>query len=288
MHCQFGQRAGNAAQPVNPMKQAAAIQDPLYVSAIERAMAVLRVLGQSGMPMGTSEVARAAGLTQSTTWRICYTLHKLGYLQSDAQGHFRPGLPLLALGHAALANNDAPTIAAPLLEDLANRFNGVAALAVRDHESILFVARAQSRAAMLTMNLHTGSRVSILTTAMGWALLAAMPRDERDVLVAALRKRHGKEPAGNQKQMEEQMRSFPQQGFILNIEIFHPNVGFAAVPFTHPATGETLILNCGGVLSTLPKGILADEVGPALRDAASLLREALGGRTAHDKQRGQT
>ena len=61
------------------------------------------------------------------------------------------------------------------------------------------------------------------------------------------------------------------------LEVFHPQVGFAGVPLVHPRTGETLAINCGGVLSFLPAATLAGEVGPALVKEATLLRSALGG-----------
>jgi DNA-binding IclR family transcriptional regulator len=251
--------------------------DPLYVAAIERAMTVLRVFGEADTPMGVSEVARAAGLTQSTTWRICYTLQKLGYLSANRLGQLRPGLPLLTLGHAALGADNVQAISSPLLEDLANRYQGVAGLAVRDGDAMLFVNRLEAAGAMLTMNLHTGSRVPILTSAMGWAYLASLPPEVQARTSADLRKRHGKVPGKVLDLLQEQLRRYPAQGFVVNLEMFHANVGFVAVPFVHPGTGETLTLNCGGVLTAVSARKLVDEVGPALVKAASVLRSALGG-----------
>jgi DNA-binding IclR family transcriptional regulator len=259
------------------MKTSKEPSDPLYIAAIERAMTVLRVLGEAGAPQGVSDVARAAGLTQSTTWRICYTLQKLGYVKSNAAGHMSPGLPLLALGHAALAGENVQVIAQPLLEDLANRHQGVTALAARDGDDMLLVSRFEARDAMLSMNLRTGSRVPILTSAMGWAFLASLPQQEQQRTIAALRKRHPKVPGKVTDMMQEQLRLYPEQGFVVNTGVFHPNVGFAGVPMVHPGSGETFTLNCGGVLTSLPPRKLFSDVGPALRRAADMVRSALGG-----------
>jgi DNA-binding IclR family transcriptional regulator len=251
--------------------------DPLYIAAIERAMNVLRVFGEAQTPLGVSEVARAAGLTQPTTWRICYTLQKLGYLSADRLGQLRPGLPLLALGHAALASENVQEISAPLLQDLADRYQGVAGIAVRDAHSMLYVDRHQASAAMLTMNLRVGSRVPILTSAMGWAYLASLEGGEQARTIAGLRKQHKDLPAKVLRMLDEQMRAYPQQGFIVNLEVFHPNIGFVGVPLVHPRTGETLTINCGGVLSSVSARKLQDDVGPALVKVAALLKSALGG-----------
>lgn len=251
--------------------------DPLYIAAIERAMTVLRVFGEASTPLGVSEVARAAGLTQPTTWRICYTLQKLGYLSADRLGQLRPGLPLLALGHAALASDNVQEISAPLLNDLANQFQVVAGIAVRDGDSMLYVDRQQASGAMLTMNLRVGSRVPILTSAMGWAYLASLPPAEQARTIAGLRKRQPEVSAKVLRMLDEQLRAYPKQGFTVNLEVFHPNIGFVGVPLVHPRTGETLTLNCGGVLSSVPARKLRDEVGPALVKVAALLKSALGG-----------
>lgn len=251
--------------------------DPLFIAAIERGMNVLRVFGQAATPLGVSEVARAAGLTQPTAWRVCYTLQKLGYLTADRLGQLRPGLPLLALGHAALASDDVRDISAPLLEELAARHQSVTGIAVRDGDAMLYVDRHQAAGAVLTMNLRVGSRVPMLTSAMGWAYLAALPPAEQARTIAGLRKRQPKVPAAALRQLDEQLHAYPKQGFVMNIEVFHPGVGFVGVPFVHPRTGETLTLNCGGALASVPERQLQAEVGPALVKLATLLRTAMGG-----------
>ncbi|MBP7566827.1 MAG: IclR family transcriptional regulator, partial [Burkholderiaceae bacterium] len=204
--------------------------DPLFIASVARAMTVLRAIGAAPAPLGVSEVARAAQITQSTTWRICYTLQKLGYLRSDRQGLFSPGLQLLALGHAAVAAGSIEELAAPPMQELADRFNSVAGIAVRDGDDMVYISRIESPRAMLTMNLHAGSRVPILTSAMGWAYLACLGEGERAALMSGLRERHPQVYADVEAALGREMPRFAQKGFVVNVGVFHPNVAFVGVP----------------------------------------------------------
>lgn len=251
-------------------------KDELFIAGIERAMRVLRTVADSGTPMGVSEIARAAGLNQATTWRICHTFQKLGYLSSTASGQLSPGLPLLGLGHAALASERLVDIAAPVLKKLAEQFNAVVAVAVPDGDSMLYVSRAESSLAMLTMNLKVGSRVPILTSALGWAYLASLQGADRSHRLAGLRKRHAAAYANVQATLEQQLQAFESRGFVVNEEVFHPNVGFVGVPLTHPRSGDVYVFNCGGVLTSITHSHLANDLGPALCEVVGQLRHALG------------
>ncbi|RZJ05757.1 MAG: IclR family transcriptional regulator [Rubrivivax sp.] len=225
--------------------------DPLFISSVARAMTVLRTIGDAPAPMAVSDIARSVQITQSTTWRICYTLQKLGYVRSDAQGLFSPGLQLLAMGHAAVAAGSLEEQARPLLNGLVARLDSVAGIAVRDGDDMVYMCRVESDQAMLTMNLRAGSRVPILTSAMGWAYLAALPEGARSTLLGQLRRRHAPVHARVIDALGKEMRRFVQDGFVLNMQVFHPNVAFVGVPFIHPGTGEVYAFNCGGVSASM-------------------------------------
>ncbi len=248
--------------------------DPLFIEAIARGMAVLKAVGEAPEPVTVTEVAKQLGITQSMAWRICYTFQKLGYLTTNKAGAFQPGLPILGLGYATLASNTVPEVVRPFLKEMAERFHGASGLSVRDGLSMLYLARQDSDA-MLTINLRVGSIISMMTSAMGWAYIAALPDNTREALLKELIASQPRIWLGMQNAFEREMRRFKDTGFIVNVDSFLKGVGMAAVPLLHAETGIIYTVNCGGLTSTFTSTVLRKEVGPALLDVARRLAPVL-------------
>ena len=68
---------------------------------------------------------------------------KLGYLVRVGEERLRPGLPLLALGHAALSRQPMAELARPAMEEIARRFPGAVSLGMRDGFQILYLQRIE-------------------------------------------------------------------------------------------------------------------------------------------------
>ncbi len=241
--------------------------DPLFIASAARTLQVLRTIGEATAPLGVSDIARSLRLTQSTTWRICYTLQKLGYARSDAQGRFSTGLQLLALGHAAVAGGKLEDVAGPILKSVMERFDIVCGIAACDGDEMVYLYRSNPSKVMLTLNLRVGSRVPILNTAMGWAYAAALPKEARAALFARLRRSDPERWNQFGEKLAAELRSFAKTGFVVTDETFHPGVVFAGVPFVHPATGDIYTFNGGGVAPMATAAKARNQIGPALLDA---------------------
>jgi IclR family acetate operon transcriptional repressor len=89
------------------------------VAAVERALAILNELGETGGEAGTNELARRTGVNASTVSRVLATLADAGLVeQVEATGRYRLGVRLVQLGAAALAQLDVRELARPRLERL--------------------------------------------------------------------------------------------------------------------------------------------------------------------------
>jgi DNA-binding IclR family transcriptional regulator len=86
------------------------------VPAIERALTLLKFLGQSKSGFSTSEISRRLGLPKSSTYMIVETLEKRGLLQKNRQnGRYSLGFKLIALSRHAIENLDLREEAKPFL-----------------------------------------------------------------------------------------------------------------------------------------------------------------------------
>lgn len=247
-------------------------KDRQFVTALARGLDVLSCFGAERPALSGTEIAGLLGLPQPTVWRLCRTMTKLGYLAVGPDERLRPALPVLRLGYTILSELTPVELARPHLQELADAAGGAAGLAVRDGPDMRFVERCESHSQLL-MNLKVGSRVPVATSALGWAYLAGVPRDEREALLGAVRPDH-RVWRVVEKPLRRAMEAYAADGFIINDGIFHPGYNTAAAPVLGADGRPVSALNCGGAASVLSTEKLRREIGPRLRDLAALLRTA--------------
>ncbi|WP_246149051.1 IclR family transcriptional regulator [Skermanella pratensis] len=152
------------------------IKDRQFVVALARGLEVLRAFTQKDNVLGKQNIAAITGLPKPTVSRLTDTLTRLGYLSySDRLGKYQLGTAVLSLGYAALANVGVRQIARPFMQELANHAAASVSLGGRDRLGMVYVEHCRSDATV-TLRRDLGSRIPVETTAMGRALLAALPR----------------------------------------------------------------------------------------------------------------
>lgn len=245
------------------------MQDRQFVTALARGLQILDCFSAARPSIGITEIAGLLGLPQPTAWRLCHTMITLGYLTMDDSERLRPSLAVLRLGFTVLSELDATQLARPQLQELADEFCGAAGMAVRDGSDMVFVERCEGNSQLL-MNLRIGSRVSLATSALGWAYLAGLPEGERRDAISGMGTDH-KISRTVESAFQRALQEYGEHGFIVNQGVFHPGYNTAAVPVVG-ADGRCLFaLNCGGAASVLSPAQLRIKVGPRLRALATSL-----------------
>lgn len=131
-----------------------------------------------------SDVARATGLTRATTRRSLLTLEKLRYVRQH-DGRFSLTPQILELGYAYLSSLTLPDVAGPHLAHLVDVVHESSSISILDGAEIVYVARVPARRIM-TIAINIGTRLPAHETSMGRVLLAFLPADERQRLLAGL------------------------------------------------------------------------------------------------------
>lgn len=258
----------------------AGIDKRLFVDALARGVKVLRAVADADSPLTVSEIARRTQLTQSTAWRLSYTLLKLGLLDQTENERVRPGLPLLGLGFSALARQRLPDLARPRMTELVDRFKGTASLAVRMDLTMVYIERITG-GPMIFSGLRVGSHVSMLSAAVGWGYLAGLPAAKRKALLAVARERHPEESQHVSSELEAALVSFRKRGFIINDGLLHPQIVAIGVPIGIPGEMPVAGFSFGGPRTTFSPERLETEIAPwVLRLAGDLSRAlpAISGR----------
>jgi DNA-binding IclR family transcriptional regulator len=135
--------------------------------------------------LGVNEIARVLGMHKSTVSRLCSTLEHAGYLHRPTSGGpFRLGPRVFHLAGSQSHQFNLTSIARPVLQRLVDATGETVTIAARDGLDIVTIdviegtnlVRAQAR---------VGSRTQVHASATAKAILALLPPNERDLIIAA-------------------------------------------------------------------------------------------------------
>lgn len=149
------------------------------VMSLAKGFRVLEVFDPREPELTLSQIAARADLDPGTTFRLVKTLVQLGYLLPVEAKRYRLSLKVLDLGFNTFAQMDFTTIARPILRALLGPVNEAASIAVLDSPELVYVERVQVPLGRLGISQRVGGRVPAFCTAVGHAILAYLPMDER-------------------------------------------------------------------------------------------------------------
>lgn len=138
------------------------------VSAVTRTIAILRLLGKSGEPLGVNQIARELDLIPSTCLHILRTLVEEELVAVDPVTKlYSLDAGILTLAHSVIRQNSFAEVVQPSLNQLSERY-GVTAIGVRVSGKKHMVVVAVSHMEMpFRLHISVGSRFPALISATG-------------------------------------------------------------------------------------------------------------------------
>ncbi|UEM01332.1 IclR family transcriptional regulator [Skermanella rosea] len=251
------------------------IKDRQFVVALARGLEVLRAFTQKDSVLGNQNIAAITGLPKPTVSRLTHTLTRLGYLSySERLGKYQLGTAVLSLGYAALANVGVRQIARPFMQELADYAGASVSLGSRDRLSMVYVEHCRSDATV-TLRLDLGSRIPVETTAMGRALLAALPDSERRYLMDRAARHDPANWPRVRDGIEQAVEDYRTRGFVISAGDWQSDVHAVGVPLIPPDGSPILAFNCGGPAFLFDRRRLTDDLGPRLVNLVRNVEAAL-------------
>lgn len=251
-------------------------KDRQFVNALARGLEILRCFRPGETYLANVELAKRTGLPRPTISRLTHTLTKLDYLRfSESEGKYRLAPGVLALGHTMLANLDIREIARPAMRELAEYAKGAVSIGVRDRLSMIYVESCRS-SSRVTLQLAVGSRIPLATSAIGRAVLSALPQSERDYLLDHIRLADEDNWSRIKLGIEQAQRDIANQGFCLSLGEWHAEIHAVAVPLTGVAQEKALAFNCGGPAFLLSREKLENDIGPRLVELVDKVAMEMG------------
>jgi IclR family pca regulon transcriptional regulator len=164
------------------MRMARRDSSPDFIEALARGLDVIGVFKPRQPVMSLAAVADAAGLFRPTARRVLLTLEQLGYVRA-VPGGYELTPRVLDLGSAYLLSHNLWDVARPHMERLVARTHESSSIAQLDGSDIVYVARV-AVPKIITLAVTIGTRFPAMQTSLGKVLLAALPPDEAERVLA--------------------------------------------------------------------------------------------------------
>ena len=179
--------------------------------------------------MTLSAVAAATGLARPTARRILLTLEELGYVRND-DGAYTLTPRVLDLGMAFVRSMGLWDVARPHMERLVAYTHESSSIAQLDGSDIIYVARV-SVPKIITFAVSIGTRFPALQTSLGKVLLAGLPPEEVDRVLAEP-SRSGITPSWQPDRAERDaaLRDVRAQGYAVTDEQLAAGIRSVAAP----------------------------------------------------------
>lgn len=252
--------------------------DRKFVVALARGLEILRAFTPSDGLLGNQELVARTGLPKATVSRLTYTLTKLGYLTHvERLEKYQLAPAALSIGYSALANMRIRQIARPYMQELADYAAASVALGSRDRLNLIYVEHCRGKDGVM-LRLDLGSRVPLATTAMGRALLAALPDKEREYLMSHIARKEGERWPKVRAGIERAIKDLATKGYTLSVGEWEPDITGVGVPLVLPDSSDVFAFNCGAPAFQLSRERAENDIGPRLVNVVRNIEAALTGR----------
>lgn len=259
-----------------PLPVRANAEDRHFVGALARGLEVLACFRKGETLLGNQDIAARCKLPKSTVSRLTYTLTKLGYLHYvESVAKYRLGTAVLALGTSMLARLDVRNVARPQMEELALFAKASVGLGARDRLSMVYVECARGDSA-ISLTVDVGSRISVSTSAMGRAFLAACTDEEREPIFDEIRALDTVDWPKTRDAIAKAIEEYRTLGCTCSFGDWHETVNAIAVGFRPGGGLPAMALNCGAPSMVLTPEYLLSEVRPRLVALAKRLEGSMG------------
>jgi IclR family pca regulon transcriptional regulator len=245
--------------------------DPNFMTSLARGLAVIQAFSQTKRQQTISQISSTTGFSRAAVRRCLYTLAKLGFAGSDDNRHFHLRPRVLTLGHSYISSMPLAVAAQPVLEHVSHVLHESCSIATLDGPEIVYIARANVTRIM-SIDLGVGSRLPAFCTSMGRILLADLPPEKFEELLARIKfTRYTERTVTNAEKLRQILRLVQRNGYsVIDQELEH-GLRSMAVPIRNPTGKVVAALNVGAHAQRVALQDLQMRFLPHLKAAAQEL-----------------
>jgi len=205
-------------------------QGTYKVQALDRAFAVLDLLGESSTPLGLAQVASSLQLHKSTAHRFLMVLERHRMVERTPGGKFRLGLRLFDFGNRAIEQYDLRDRAQPHLRRLVAETEETAHLCIMEASRVIYIDKIEP-ARSVRMITRVGASNPMHCTSVGKAILAFLPEDRAAEVVRRTKfERFTHRTIASAEALRTEMEKTRRRGYAVDDEEFEEGLRCIAVP----------------------------------------------------------
>lgn len=184
---------------------------------IERTMELLRLLATAGRyGLALTQISEAAKLPHSTTHRLLRRLTtERMVVQRESNKRYMLGPLTFELGLAASQIYDLREPCRPILRRLAEEIGDTVYLTVRSGNESVCEDRFEGPSTIRVITLEVGSRRALGQGAGGLAILAAIPKEEREHTISYIAHRYGTHKSLQERPLRSAVEACHRRGYSL-------------------------------------------------------------------------
>ncbi len=250
-----------------------------YVQSLERALTILEVMAKTGEPVTVTELAEKVGLKVSTVHRLLTTLLYRGYVDQDAESSkYQVGFKVLEIANAVYSFSDIRTLARPYLEELVERCNETANLAVLDDTEIVYIDQVESQNYIIVkMFARVGNRGPVHCTASGKAQLAFLPEERLEQVLSEITfKKFTNETILTPEALRKELERVKRDGFALDWGEMEEFVRCIAAPVFNYEGKAVASIGVSGPSNRITSHYIKSELEEVVTEIAGRISAKLG------------
>jgi DNA-binding IclR family transcriptional regulator len=248
--------------------------DPGSNQSVGKTAAILGAF-RDGRALRVSDVAKSAGLGQSTASRLLATLESIEYVERDPHsGLYRLGPALVTLAGVALNNHPVHREARQRAQNLAASLGLGVNVAVRRHDMVFYLCNFEGKLAPKSYALM-GQTNPLHATGLGKCLLLEVSASDRRALLPAL-PRFTQSTVTDHEALDRVMEEVRQGGYATEVEELALGRACIAAPILGPDARVVAALSISGPLSAMDLDARERELARTVIESADAISIGLG------------
>jgi len=245
------------------------------VGVLTKVLKIFDLLQNHPTGVDLKEISGATGVNKSTAYRFLSHLEREGYVKRTGAGNYVIGVKLISLGNGADHRTMLRDSALPTLRELQKSTQETVNLGVLDEGQVLYIEVLESPHAFRLVS-QAGVRRPLHSTALGKALVAFMPTDERELVLNGLTfQPFTRRTISSSLRLEKELEEVRRRGYALDNEESVPGARCVAAAILNSRHEAVAAISVSGPVARITRDKIPT-FSAAVKEAVRTVSERMG------------